>query len=103
MAPPKLMTRRAYGRQSKAASVGGLFRRAQRDGDPVNSKVRGFDAARTPFFDACSRAQSLLPMTTKIETNVQLNGALDTARWQRTVRNKGPADGGKRGKSFLKR
>jgi hypothetical protein len=42
-------------------------------------------------------------MTTKIATKVQLNGALDTARWQRTVRNKGPADGGKRGKSFLKR
>jgi hypothetical protein len=88
MAPPKLMNRRAYGRQSKAASVGGLFRRAhltpkRRDGDPVNGKVRGFDVARTPFFDACSRAQSLLPMTTKIATKVQLNGALDTARWQR--------------------
>jgi hypothetical protein len=25
----------------------------------------------------------MLPMTTKIATKVQLNGALDTARWQR--------------------
>jgi hypothetical protein len=82
------MTRRAYGRQSKAASVGGLFRRARltpkrRDRDPVNGKVRGFAAARTPFFDACSRAQSMLPMTTKIATKVPMNGALDAARSQR--------------------